>query len=45
MGTVGRWLSDHKGYVMHVAMCCFDRENYEIYEKLVKSSQNKDQNV
>jgi O-acetyl-ADP-ribose deacetylase (regulator of RNase III) len=45
MGTVGRWLSDHKGYVMHVVMCCYDRENYEIYERLVKSRQDKDQKV
>jgi O-acetyl-ADP-ribose deacetylase (regulator of RNase III) len=45
MGAVGRWLSDHKGYVMHVVMCCFDQENYEIYEKLVKMRQNKDQKV
>ncbi len=36
INTVGRWLADHKGYVMHVVMCCFDQENYEIYEKLVK---------
>lgn len=41
MEAVGRWLSAHKGYVMHVAMCCFDQENYEIYEKLVKSGQKK----
>ena len=37
MGAVGRWLSAHKDYVMHVAMCCFDQENFEIYEKIVKS--------
>ena len=36
MNTVGRWLADHKDYVMHVVMCCFDQENYGIYEKMVK---------
>ncbi len=39
LDTTGRWLSDHKGYVMHVAMCCYDQENYEIYERLIKSRQ------
>ena len=41
LGTVGRWLSAHKGYVMHVVMCCYDQENFEIYERLVKSGQKK----
>ena len=36
MNAVGKWLSSHKNYVMHVVMCCFDQENYEIYEKMVK---------
>ena len=39
MDTVGKWLAANKGYVMHVVMCCFDRENFEIYERIVKSSQ------
>ena len=39
MDTVGKWLAANKGYVMHVVMCCFDQENFEIYQKIVKSSQ------
>lgn len=39
MNTVGKWLSDHKKYVMHVIMCCFDQENFEVYEKIVKMRQ------
>lgn len=39
MNTVGKWLEANKGYVMHVVMCCYDRENFEIYEKIVKSGQ------
>jgi O-acetyl-ADP-ribose deacetylase (regulator of RNase III) len=37
MDTVGKWLAGHKDYVMHVVMCCFDQENYAIYEKIVKT--------
>ena len=36
MNTVGKWLAAHKDYVMHVVMCCFDQENYALYEKIVK---------
>ena len=39
MDTVGKWLAANKNYVMHVVMCCFDQENFEIYERIVKSSQ------
>ena len=39
METVGKWLAANKGYMMHVVMCCFDQENFEIYEKIVKSGQ------
>ena len=35
MEAAGKWLSSHKNYVMHVVMCCFDDENYEIYKKMV----------
>ena len=37
MEAAGKWLSSHKNYVMHVVMCCFDQENYAIYEKIVKT--------
>lgn len=37
MDTVGKWLAGHKDYVMHVVMCCFDQENYALYEKIVKA--------
>ena len=39
MDTVGKWFKANKDYVMHVVMCCFDQENFEIYQKIVKSSQ------
>ena len=41
MESVGKWLAANKGYVMHVVMCCYDKENYEIYEKYVKNGQKK----
>ena len=39
METVGKWFKANKDYVMHVVMCCFDQENFEIYEKMVKAQQ------
>ena len=43
MGAVGSWLASHKNYVMHAVMCCFDQENYAIYEKMVKEREKADQ--
>ena len=36
MGTVASWFKANKDYVMHVVMCCYDQENFRIYEKYVK---------
>ena len=41
MKAVGDWITGHRNYVMHVCMCCFDQENYEIYEKMVKERNQK----
>lgn len=37
MDAVGKWFGRNKDYIMHVVMCCYDEENYKIYEKIVKS--------
>ena len=34
--TVGDWLSENKNYGMEVIFCCFDDENYNIYNSLTK---------
>ena len=41
MKAVGDWIVGHRNYVMHVVMCCFDQENYEIYEKMVRERNQK----
>lgn len=41
MKAVGDWITAHRNYVVHVVMCCFDQENYEIYEKMVKDRNKK----
>lgn len=36
MNAVGKWLSGHREYVMHVILCCYEEENYEIYKKIAE---------